>query len=766
LLSRKKQEFLPSAAKFWLTHAKEGVVVQLEFLGAAETVSGSCFLLRFGMYQVLVDCGMFHGPKELKERNYGSFPFNPLEIDAVILTHAHIDHSGLLPKLVKHGFRGPIYATEATVDLCTIMLPDSAHIQEAEVERKNRRLSRQGKPLLEPIYTRAHADQTLEQFRPMVYDEVVEILPGLAIRMRDAGHILGAAIVEVWVEEEDSRIKLVFSGDIGNLDQPIVQDPTFLKDADYVIVESTYGTRLHQNRDNRRARLGEVVRETMAEGGNLLVPAFALGRTQDLLHELRNLLDAGEIPPIRVYVDSPLAVSATEIFRKHRSFFDFETRTMLEEGRSPFEFAGLHYVQSVEESKRLNTITGAIIISASGMCDAGRIKHHLRHNLWRPQTGVLLIGYQAEGTLGRQLQDGAETVRIHGEQVKVKAKIHTITGFSAHGDQDALLRWLGEFDGVKRVFVVHGEKQAAHEFAHEITDRLGLKTIVPRLDEVFELTPNTVERLGVVGFSEAQIDPDFAGVIKVWEGRDQIFSGAYGLASRRFGVPNSSETRFAMGSGSRIFTAAAAAILADAGKFTFNTPAARCLPEGVPPWAEGLTIAGLLAEGEDLERRYELVGAIVQAHSGESFVRFVEGHIFEPAAMESTGYYALNRLPSGTATGYICTDEGWVENIFAVPPHGGPTGGAYTTAEDLHRFWQALLGGKLVSEAVLPELLRPFGCQAASRLTAYTVWGSAPGVSMVTTVIPALEQEVTILSNGEVGTDGVYHTVMDFLNKR
>ena len=266
----------------------------------------------------------------------------------------------------------------------------------------------------------------------MVYDEVVEILPGLAIRMRDAGHILGAAIVEVWVEEEDSRIKLVFSGDIGNLDQPIVQDPTFLKDADYVIVESTYGTRLHQNRDNRRARLGEVVRETMAEGGNLLVPAFALGRTQDLLHELRNLLDAGEIPPIRVYVDSPLAVSATEIFRKHRSFFDFETRTMLEEGRSPFEFAGLHYVQSVEESKRLNTMTGAIIISASGMCDASRIKHHLRHNLWRPQTGVLLIGYQAEGTLGRQLQDGGRQCGSTARAGEGEGENHTITGFSAH----------------------------------------------------------------------------------------------------------------------------------------------------------------------------------------------------------------------------------------------------------------------------------------------------------------------------------------------
>ncbi|HHT73645.1 MAG TPA: serine hydrolase [Firmicutes bacterium] len=741
--------------------------MQLEFLGAAETVSGSCFLLRFGIYQVLVDCGMFHGPRELKERNYGSFPFNPLEIDAVILTHAHIDHSGLLPKLVKHGFSGPIYATDATADLCTIMLPDSAYIQEAEVERKNRRLSRQGKPLLEPIYTKADADKTLAQFRPMVYDERVEILPGLAIRMRDAGHILGAALVEVWVTEEGGTVKLVFSGDMGNLDQPIVQDPTFLQDADYVIVESTYGTRLHQDRENRRERLAEVVRETMARGGNLLIPAFALGRTQDLLHELRKLLDAGEIPPVKVYVDSPLATSATEIFRKHQAFFDFETRTMLEEGRSPFEFAGLHYTQSVEDSKRLNDIRGgAIIISASGMCDAGRIKHHLRHNLWRPEAAVLLIGYQAEGTLGRQLQDGAKEVRIHGEQVRVRAKIHTITGFSAHGDREALMGWLGEFKDVKRVFVVHGEKSVAREFAQDITDKLGLRTIVPRLDEVFELSPNTVERLGVAGFSEAQIDPAFAGVIKVWEGQEQIFSGTYGFASRRFAVPNTSNTRFNMASGSRIFTAVAAALLADEGKFTFNTPALCCLRDGLPPWARDLTIAELFSDGEGLEQRLELVGRIVEAHAEEPFAAFAAARIFTPVGMASTGYYLLNQLPEGTAVGYLSSGSEWVENILAVPLQGGPSGGAYTTADDLHRFWWALLGGDLVSEAVLPEVLRPFASRTRNGLTSYTVWGTGPGSSMVTSVIPALEQEVTILSNGEAGTGDIYQTLMDFLEKR
>lgn len=741
--------------------------MQLEFLGAAETVSGSCFLLRFGTYQVLIDCGMFHGPKELRERNYGGFPFNPLEIDAVILTHAHIDHSGLLPKLVKHGYPGPIYATEATADLCTIMLPDSAYIQEAEVERKNRKLARQGQPLLEPIYKREDADQTLKQFRPMIYDEVVPILPGLEIRMRDAGHILGAAIVEVWVEEDGSRIKIVFSGDIGNLDQPIVQDPTFLQDADYVIVESTYGTRYHEDRENRSARLAEVVRDTMARGGNLLIPAFALGRTQDLLHELRRLMDAGEIPPLKVYVDSPLATSATEIFRKHRSFFDYETRIMLEEGRSPFEFAGLHYTQSVQESKRLNSITGgAVIISASGMCDAGRIKHHLKHNLWRREAAVLLIGYQAEGTLGRQLQDGAKLVRIHGEQVVVRAKIHTITGFSAHGDKTALMRWLGEFDSVKRVFVVHGDKDAVHGFAQEIEESLGLPVTVPKLDEVFELTANAVERLGVAGLSEAHVDPEFSGVVKVWEGGDQIFSGAYGLADRRFGVSNTPDTRFAMGPGSSFFTVTAAASALNQSGYTLAVPLAEIMGEGMPDWALSMTAAELLEEAPKRNDALELLGALVEKLTGEEFIKYTESKIFAPAGMEKTGYFRLDRLPEGTATGYMLIDAQLIENVFAVPIQGGPAGGAYTTAADLHRFWQALLAGRIIPDDMLCDVLKPFAGEALNGLTSYTMQGQAPGITMISTIVPALEQEVTILSNGEKGAWDLYNDLMAFLEKR
>ncbi|NMB01003.1 MAG: MBL fold metallo-hydrolase, partial [Firmicutes bacterium] len=417
--------------------------MRIQFLGAAETTSGSCYLLSFGDRQVLVDCGLFQGPEELKQRNYGEFPFVPSEIDAVILTHAHIDHSGLLPKLVRQGFTGPIYATGVTVDLCQIMLADSGHIQESEVERKNRKLARRGQKLLTPIYTVDDALNTMDHFLRMVYDEEVEVFPSLRLRFRDAGHILGAAIVEIWITEGNETLKLVFSGDLGNMDQPIVQDPTFITEADVLVVESTYGIRLHENREQRLEHLAEVVNRTMKRGGNLLIPAFALGRTQDLLYSLKVLEDRGDIPPLTIYIDSPLATAATEVFSKHAQVFDLEARTMIREGRSPFESPGVHYTESVQESMRLNNVAGGIvIISASGMADAGRIKHHLKHNLWREQATVLLVGYQAQGTLGRRLQDGAEEVRIHGEQVKVAATIETISGFSAHADQAALLHWL------------------------------------------------------------------------------------------------------------------------------------------------------------------------------------------------------------------------------------------------------------------------------------------------------------------------------------
>ena len=449
-----------------------GSSMKIQFLGAAETTSGACYLVTSHGRQVLVDCGLFHGPQELKQRNYGDFPFEPSGIDAVILTHAHIDHSGLLPKLVKQGFKGPIYATAVTADLCSIMLADSGHIQETEVERKNRKRLRRGQEPLVPIYTVDDADRTMKQFRRMVYDEEVEILPAFRLRFRDAGHILGAATIELWVGDE-KRSKLVFSGDLGNMGQPIVQDPTFITEADVLVIESTYGTRIHEDREGRLEHLAEVVKATMQRGGNLLIPAFALGRTQDLLYSLGVLQDDGLIPHLNVYIDSPLATKATEVFQKHAGFFDYETRTMIQAGRSPFESPHVHYTESVQESMRLNSVSGGlVIISASGMADAGRIKHHLKHNLWRKSATVLLVGYQAEGTLGRRLQDGAKKVRIHGEEVRVEAAIETISGFSAHADQRALLNWLRRFRHIGRVFVTHGEKESCHGFAKIIHEEL------------------------------------------------------------------------------------------------------------------------------------------------------------------------------------------------------------------------------------------------------------------------------------------------------
>lgn len=490
--------------------------MRMQFLGAAETTSGACYLVHSGDRQILVDCGLFHGPEELKQRNYGDFPFEPSGIDAVILTHAHIDHSGLLPKLVKQGFTGPIYATGVTCDLCAIMLSDSGHIQESEVERKNRKRLRRGQDPLTPIYTVEDAAKAMEQFKPMVYDEEVEILPSIRVRFRDAGHILGAAIVELWVTEDGQTTKLVFSGDLGNLDQPIVKDPTFITEADIVVIESTYGTRIHENREDRLEHLAQVVNSTMERGGNLLIPAFSLGRTQDLLYSLQVLRDRGEIPPLNIYIDSPLARKATEVFKEHARVFDYQTRTMITEGRSPFEGPHVHYTESVQESMRLNSVAGGlVIISASGMADAGRIKHHLKHNLWRRQATVLLVGYQAQGTLGRRLQDGATDVRIHGEMVNVAATIETISGFSAHADQGALLHWLRRFRHIGRVFVTHGEAESCHGFADIIRQELQVPTIVPRLDESFELQGAQCVSTWDSTYQDFSVPETFSGVLQV-----------------------------------------------------------------------------------------------------------------------------------------------------------------------------------------------------------------------------------------------------------
>ncbi|MDO7787971.1 MBL fold metallo-hydrolase RNA specificity domain-containing protein [Desulforamulus aquiferis] len=471
----------------------------IQFLGAAQTVTGSCFLVDTGMTRILVDCGLFQGSKEIKERNYQNFPFNPGSIDFVLLTHAHIDHSGLLPKLVKHGFKGRVIATSATVDLCNILLPDCGHIQEMEVERKNRKYRRQGRKLIEPIYTADDGAYALKFFERSNYDEIIPISPDVKIRFRDAGHILGSSNIVMWVNEGGKETKLNFSGDIGNTNQPFIRDPHQFSEADYVIMESTYGNRMHEHSDDKLEMLKKAINDAYNRGGKLLIPAFAAGRTQDILYCINKLYCANEIPHLPIYIDSPMAIAATEIFKKHYNICDTETKDYIDKGCNPLEMKNLRVSQTMEESQRLNYLTGSsVIISASGMCDAGRIKHHLRHNLWRDECIVLFVGYQAEGTLGRRIVSGEKTVKIFGEEVVVNAEIRYIDGFSAHADQAALLDWVKSFNQrLKKVFVVHGEAKASANLSRIINEE-GIKAYVPGMFEKVELTPASEQAPEVV----------------------------------------------------------------------------------------------------------------------------------------------------------------------------------------------------------------------------------------------------------------------------
>lgn len=469
-------------------------MVKLQFCGAAGTVTGSCYLLDTGKTRLLIDCGLFQGSKSIKERNYGDFPFDPGTIDFVLLTHAHIDHSGLIPKLCRKGFTGPIYATSATIDLCSVLLPDSGHIQEMEIERKNRKRVRAGLLPLEPIYTSQDAQQCIKQFCSVRYSETRKLAHDISVRFQDAGHILGSAMVEIWVSSgRGEEIKIVFSGDIGNTNQPIVNDPSVVSEADYVVMESTYGSRLHHEDENKLDQLRQVIRATFSKGGNLVIPAFAVERTQDLLYHLHLLIEKGEIKGSDIYIDSPLAISATEIFCRNSDYYDQETLELMKRSQGcPLLLNGMQMARTTEESKKINEISGgAIIISASGMCDAGRIKHHLKHNLWRPESSILFVGYQAQGTLGRRILDGEKKVRIHGEEINVAADIYEIKGFSAHADQRGLLDWIKSFKKgkPKTVFVTHGEEEASRTLADIMSMETGIKTIVPKWLDQFSLAP-------------------------------------------------------------------------------------------------------------------------------------------------------------------------------------------------------------------------------------------------------------------------------------
>ncbi|NWG32154.1 MAG: MBL fold metallo-hydrolase [Rhodocyclaceae bacterium] len=458
----------------------------LSFLGAAREVTGSCYLLETGGIRFLVDCGLFQGGRESREKNLRAFAFDPASIAFVILTHAHIDHSGLLPRLVALGFKGPIYATSATCDLLGVMLPDAAHIQEKEAERENYqrfRARRPGRNERAPLYTVEQARTCLRRLEPVDYDQPFHPHPALECRFRDAGHILGSAIAEITLTIDGKPRRIVFSGDLGQPAHPLVRDPTPISQADWLVVESTYGNRLHKSMPETEDELVEAVVETIQhQRGNLIVPAFAVGRTQDMLYLLADLTRRGRIPKLEVYVDSPMATAATGITYKHMALLDEESQSLMRRQGGALWFRKLAFVESVEESIALDKIKGGVvIISASGMCEAGRIRYHLLANLPRRDCAVLITGFQAEGTLGRRLVDGAKRVRIFGEEIPVRARLYTLGGLSAHADRDALMKWLGGFSSPPRhTFVVHGEAATATGFAAHIQERLGWHAEAPQ----------------------------------------------------------------------------------------------------------------------------------------------------------------------------------------------------------------------------------------------------------------------------------------------
>lgn len=457
--------------------------MKLTFIGAAHEVTGSCHYLQAAGKNILIDCGMEQGP-DLYE-NPG-LPIPEKEIDYVLLTHAHIDHSGMLPRLAKRGFKGQIFTTFATADLCNIMLRDSAHIQEFEAEWRNRKGKRAGKPEFEPVYVMQDALDAIEMLVPCGYGERITICDGIQIRFTDVGHLLGSASIEVWATEDGETRKIVFSGDVGNIDQPIIKDPQYLHSADYVVIESTYGNRIHSaERPDYEGDFVKILKSTFDRGGNVVIPSFAVGRTQEMLYLIRDIKEKNLIPEysdFEVYLDSPLAIEATKVFSMNmRDCFDEEAMALVNAGINPLVFDGLHTSTTSEDSKMINFIEKPkVIISASGMCDAGRIRHHLKHNLWRPECTILFVGYQANGTLGRRLIEGAKDVRLFGEPIEVHARIESLHGVSGHADKEGLLRWLGEFrEPIQHVFVVHGEDNVTEEFAAEVEEKFGCKAWAP-----------------------------------------------------------------------------------------------------------------------------------------------------------------------------------------------------------------------------------------------------------------------------------------------
>lgn len=466
-------------------------MVKVTCFGAARSVTGSNYLIETpGGSKFVVDCGLFQGAKALERNNWSEWGYNPKDINNLILTHAHIDHSGRIPKFVKDGFSGRIVTSPPTAELCRVMLLDSAHVQEMEAEWQTRKNRRQAKNPTLPLYTKADAEKSLEFLWPVELDEMIDLEPGVKVRLRNSGHVLGSCAVEIWLKNGPTETKIVFSGDLGKQDQLIVKEPFRIEGADYLFVESTYGNRLHRNFEDSKAEFLEAIKYAVSNREKVIIPAFALERTQEILYILGEFSREGKIPQIPIFLDSPLAIRATEIFRKNKRYFDEDAQSLVVRGLDPFDMPNLRMTLSAAESMKINEYKGpAIIISANGMCSAGRIKHHLKHNLWRPGSSLVIVGFQGEGTPGRQIVEGAKSVRIFGEKVAVRSRVFTIGGFSAHADQADLLNWIGHFQQKPppKVFVIHGEPSTIDIFANKIRKKFAFEVYTPRLREMLIL---------------------------------------------------------------------------------------------------------------------------------------------------------------------------------------------------------------------------------------------------------------------------------------
>lgn len=464
--------------------------MEIKFFGATKFVTGSNILISTKKYNLLLDCGMFQGEKEIEDFNFAQFPYDPQKIDYLILTHAHIDHSGRIPKLVNEGFKGKIISTKPTMQLCEIMLKDSAHIQESDAVWENNRRKRAGEELKKPLYTIQEAQHSISYFKTYDYDQEIKLNDDIKLIFRDAGHILGSAILELWINEDGNNIKIVYSGDLGMPGRPIIRNPEYIADADYLIIESTYGNRIHENYSDSMDKLIDIIERTALRGGTVLIPSFAVGRTQELIYELNKYYEytnTEEYKKIPIYIDSPMAIEATRIFQENAIYFDEDAKKLILSGDNPFAFDNLRYVQSQEESMNLNKAQyPKVIISASGMANAGRIRHHLKHNLWNPQNSLVFVGYQAEGTLGRLILDGAKKVKLLGEEIAVELEVYNVQGFSAHADIVHLKEWLSHFEKKPmKIFIVHGEVEAANNLSREILYNFGIESIIPDFGDGF-----------------------------------------------------------------------------------------------------------------------------------------------------------------------------------------------------------------------------------------------------------------------------------------